>query len=290
MENYKILEKYITVGTDKDSRKLAYTDCGDSENKDIVICVHGLARNSRDFDYLSKYLSDKYRVLSIDMAGRGRSDFLKDHSLYNYDTYISDVLFFLEKLDLLGKNINWIGSSMGGLIGLMLHKHDSTIIKKIVLNDIGPYMPLHALKRIAKYVGIVPVFKTLSDLENHLRMILQPFGITKEEHWKHLAKYGHRIHEGKFTLGYDPGISKNFNSVNDLEGDVDWWHLWDDLSIPGLVIRGKNSDILSPEVFKRMLLKQNIVGVEIPNTGHIPSLMEESQMSIIKDFIQRSTY
>ncbi|AIL65750.1 Alpha/beta hydrolase [Rickettsiales bacterium Ac37b] len=269
----------------KDARhKMAYMEWG-SENKEVVICVHGLTRNSRDFDYLAQELSKTYRVICPDIIGRGKSDWLEDHNLYNYDTYVSDMKQFLQYLNI--PEINWIGTSMGGLIGIILSaSDDKKVIKNMVLNDIGPFIPEKSLQRIAKYISINPKFSSLAQAERYIRDILSPFGIKKDEDWKYITM--HSILEdsnGNIILAYDPAISKVFSQADALK-DIDLWNLWDKVCANILVLRGTLSDVLEQKTAEYMVKnKDSALLVEFQDIGHAPALMSSEQISIIKNWL-----
>jgi pimeloyl-ACP methyl ester carboxylesterase len=267
------------------ARHIAYTEWGDPNNENIVICVHGLARNSRDFDYIAASLAKNYRVICPDVVGRGQSRWLTDKSLYNYNTYVEDMVALVDYLG--GKPVNWIGTSMGGLIAIfMLQKYQ--YIKKLVLNDIGPFIPKEALQRIAKYVSVNPSFDNLEECKAHLKKILVPFGIQEEEHWDHLTKYGFREENGKYYLHYDPAIgAAAFQDGSESIVDFDAWSLWPNITCPVLVLRGEKSDILNQETYEKMLqTHHDIKGVEIPNVGHTPALLTKDQIAIVTSWFE----
>lgn len=269
---------------------LAYTEWGDPESDKILFCVHGLSRNSRDFDFVAEALQEDYRIICPDMPGRGRSMWLADPMAYNYATYVADCLALLDSLGI--KKVDWLGTSMGGLIGMMVAIHAPERICKLVLNDVGPHLPAAALGRIKKYVGLDPRFKTLKDVENHLRVVLAPFGISDDAHWRHMAEHSSLVREdGLRALAYDPAIVKAFQQENQggEEKDVSLWEIWEKIAHPTLVIRGEVSDILLPGTAEKMQQtgpKAQLI--EIPGVGHAPALMDAKQIAIIKQWFETS--
>ena len=268
---------------------IAYTEWGDSANSNVLICVHGLTRNSRDFDHLATALEGHYRILCIDVAGRGKSQWLKEAAHYNYGTYVADIIALLTHLHI--TKVDWVGTSMGGLIAMVLAASYPGLIRKLVLNDIGPFIPAATLKRIGTYVSITPQFIDLGGVERHLRGILAPFGITDDAHWRHLAEHSAlKRDDGKYILAYDPAIASAFERPSG-EGeivDIDLWSLWEKITCETLVLRGALSDALLAETAATMKTtgpKAELV--EFPGIGHAPALMDEGQITIVKSWLLR---
>ena len=164
-----------------------------------------MTRNGRDFDYFAKAMTDNYRVICPDMPGRGKSDWFYVKEDYDYPVYCADIAALIARLRV--GTLDWVGTSMGGMIGTVLAAMPNTPIRKLVLNDVGPFISKHALRRIAKYVGADPHFDTLEEFEDYVRKINALFGELTEEQWKHLARfYSRRTEDGKFALNYDPNI------------------------------------------------------------------------------------
>ena len=263
------------------SHKLAYYDWQSPTSRQAAVCVHGLTRNRRDFDFFAQACMQDYRLLCVDVAGRGDSDWLPDKSWYNYGTYVADMKYFFDSLQL--KNISWVGTSMGGLIGMVMAATYPEYIKKLVINDIGPFIPEAALKRLAEYVGKEVSFNTMDEAEVYLRSILAPWGITDPLHWRHMAQESFKQSGTKFVLNYDPDIKQAFFSI---KGDLDMWELWAKVKCPVLVLRGANSDLLTSATAERM--KNSRPGVEViefPNIGHAPALMSPEQISRVKNWL-----
>ena len=268
----------------KTTHKLFYYDWGDKLNEEVIICVHGLARNARDFDYVAKELSKNFRVICLDIVGRGKSDWV-DPSLYNYVTYLNDVKALIAHLKL--KKTHWIGTSMGGIIGMMLSASTPDFIDKLCLNDIGPYISRDALLRIAKYVGVNPVFENFQKAEDHLRILLAQFGIRSDKNWKYITEHSIFLGEDKkFRLNYDPKISHIFKEE---VKEVDLYPLWSMVNFKKcLVLRGEISDILLPETLDFMIKsKQNISSVTFDKIGHVPALMEDDQVKVVTEWFEQ---
>lgn len=276
--------------SEKGSHTIAYTEWGDTENPDILLCVHGLTRNGRDFDLFAERLESHYRIICPDMAGRGRSEWLNDPSQYSYTTYIADCLALIDHLQT--PHVDWVGTSMGGLIGMFIAAGIPERITKLVMNDVGPSIPGKALQRINKYVGIDPRFKTLKDVEEHLRTTLAPFGITNQAHWNHIAEHSSmKRNDGTLGLAYDVGIVHAFQGENGGTNfeDVDLWAVWEKVTQPTLLLRGGKSDILLPETITQMQQTGSKPEfVEFPGIGHAPALMESAQINVVKDWLLRS--
>ena len=189
--------------------RLVYTEWGDATAPRTLICVHGLTRNGRDFDRLAAALSERYRVICPDVPGRGRSDWLPAAD-YTIAQYLADMTVLIARLGAV--DVDWLGTSMGGLIGMQLAAAAQSPVRRLILNDIGPFIPKAALARIGDYVGKDPHFASLDELEAYLRKIHAPFGPMTDQDWRHLALQGYRRREnGGFGLAYDPAIGRAFS-------------------------------------------------------------------------------
>jgi pimeloyl-ACP methyl ester carboxylesterase len=251
-----------------------------------VICVHGLTRNGRDFDRLAAALAASRRVVCPDVAGRGRSDWLAHAEDYGYPLYLSDMAALIARTG--EAEVDWIGTSMGGLIGMMLAAQPNTPIRRLVLNDVGPLVPGAALRRLAGYVGQDPRFTSLAELEAHLRKVHAPFGPLDDADWAHLAAHGHRrLEDGSFGLAYDPAIGR---ALTGAPFDVNLWAIWDKVACPVLVLRGADSDLLLPETAQEMMRRGPRARlVEFPGIGHAPALMNAEQIAAIRDWLDSAS-
>ena len=226
----------------KGFHRIHYTDWGDPGAERIVICVHGLTRNGHDFDDLARALAPDFRVVCPDIAGRGRSDWLHAKEDYGYPQYCADMTALIARVTAGGKPraIHWVGSSMGGIIGMLLASRPNSPIVRLVLNDVGTVIPKAALERIGAYVGTDPRFKTLDELEAMVRIVCAPFGPLTDAQWRHLTETGAKQHEdGTWGLRYDPGIGIPFQKGP--LADVDLWPLWDTIACPTLLLAPDSS-------------------------------------------------
>jgi pimeloyl-ACP methyl ester carboxylesterase len=262
--------------------RIAYTEWGEPSAPRTLICVHGLTRNSRDFDRLAAALAERWRVICPDVAGRGRSDWLPV-AAYNNAQYLADMNALIARVG--AKEVDWIGTSMGGLLGMQLAAQPNTPIRRLVMNDIGPYIPKAALDRIAEYVGQDPRFATLDELEAYLRRVHAPFGPMSDQDWRHLALQGYRrLEGGGFGLAYDPAIGQAFRA-NGLK-DVDLWPVWDAIRCPVLVLHGAESDLLLPDTAAEMGRRGPAAKVvDVPGVGHAPALVSESMIAVVRDWL-----
>jgi pimeloyl-ACP methyl ester carboxylesterase len=265
--------------------RLSYTEWGEADNPRVLICVHGLTRNGRDFDFLARELSSDYRVLCPDLPGRGDSDWLMVKADYCLPTYIQAMAALIARSG--ADKVDWLGTSLGGLIGMTIAATPGNPISRLVLNDIGPVMPEAALRRIASFVGTDPTFETLEQGEAYLHEALAAFGVTEAAHWAHIVETSIRpAADGNgFKLHYDPGIAQVFSDPTALK-DVDIWPVWGMVTVPTLLLRGADSDLLSVETAAQMTLcgpKADFI--EFPNCGHAPALFDHTQISVVKDWL-----
>ncbi|CEK10539.1 alpha/beta fold hydrolase [Legionella hackeliae] len=281
---------YVMCASQEGFHKVAYSEWGSPKTDgSTIICVHGLTRNRCDFDPLAHFLSSQgHHVFCPDIVGRGDSSWFRNSKHYNYQQYIVDMTTFIARTG--AHTVDWIGTSMGGLIGMALAALPNSPIRSLILNDIGPQIPAHALWRLGQYVGKHPEFASEEEAKQYFKTIYGSFGKLSEEQWNYLTT--HSIKErapGLFVAKLDPHIKESKSSgqllkeffVNPhraLEGiffDIDLWYLWEKVTCPVLVIRGKDSDMLLPEHIKRMQRgHSNVSLIEIDNAGHAPILFE----------------
>jgi pimeloyl-ACP methyl ester carboxylesterase len=219
-------------------------------------------------------------------GGQRASAWLAEAADYGYPQYLADMTALIARLDVAA--VDWVGTSMGGLIGMMLAAQPGTPIRRLVLNDIGPFIPKAALERIADYVGLDPRFEDLAALEAYLRRVHAPFGPLTEDQWRHLAEHSARpLDEGGFGLAYDPRIGDAFRGDKPLE-DVDLWPVWDAVRCPVLVLRGAESDLLLADTAREMRRRgPRARVVELPGVGHAPALMADDQIAPVRDWLRR---
>ncbi len=263
--------------------RIAFTDWGDKSGRKATVCVHGLTRNGRDFDVLASALSARGRVVCPDVAGRGASDWLANAHDYIYPTYLGDMAGVMSHIGV--ERVDWVGTSMGGLIGMMLAATPGTPVRKLVINDIGPFVPKEALVRLAGYVGAAPTFEDLDAAEAYLREVHAPFGDLTDEQWRHLATVSTvPSGTGPLQLHYDPAIAEVF-SGGPIE-DIDLWAVWDRIDCPVLVIRGENSDLLRAETATEMTARGPKADLlTVPGCGHAPALMSADQVEAIVEWL-----
>jgi len=261
---------------------IAFTEWNSRQRENVVIAVHGLARQARDFDALGHALDPDFRTIAVDMVGRGRSGWLSDKEGYNYDSYVKHCHALLEYRAL--KRVDWVGTSMGGLIGMMIAAEEETPIKHLVLNDVGPFIPKAALEQIGTYVGKDPRFANLAAVGDYMRETYRAWGDLPDVAWSEMVQHSViRETDGTYRLHYDPAIGDVFQG--ELQ-DVDLWALWDLIDIPVLVLRGAESPLLTRETADEMTRRgPKATVVEIPGCGHAPSLMVDSQTHIIRNWL-----
>lgn len=255
------------------------------EDFPVVICAHGLTRSGRDFDFLARYLAHQYRVVCPDILGRGRSDWLIDPSGYLYPAYLSDMAVLLARFE--ADSVAWIGTSMGGLIGLFLAALPKSPLRYLIMNDIGPFIADSSLRQIRSYVEMTSSFPDYQASRTAILDRHVGFGPMTELQKEHVVRYslksGHTGEDG-FQLHYDPAIGLALQAT--AGQNVDVWSIWESLTIPVLVLRGKQSDLLSRDTLDRMEKRSGTTVVEVDGCGHAPSLMAEDQICIIGDWLR----
>ena len=274
----------VQCASPKGLHRISYLEWGDPRNRDVLVCVHGLARSSRDFDELARALCGHFRVACPDLAGRGDSDRLADPSLYAVPQYVSDMVTLIARLD--AESVNWLGTSLGGLVGMALAAQPGTPVKKLVLNDAGPVIAKVALERIATYLGKTPVFASLEEAEKYVRVVSAPFGPHSEAQWRFLTEnWLRRNADGTWQPHYDPRIGDAFRAALP-EKDMELWHLYDAVRCPVLVVRGAQSDLLARSTVSEMRSRgPKAKVVELPGVGHAPTLLSAEQIGIVREFL-----
>ncbi len=266
--------------------EMAYTERGPEHAARPIVCVHGLTRNGRDFDTLAARLVEAgRRIICPDVVGRGVSGRLADPMGYGYPQYLADMAVLIGRLDC--AEVDWVGTSMGGLIGMMLAAQPGSPIRRLVINDVGPFIPAAALEPIAIYVGTDPLFPDLDAAESYFRKVHAPFGALSDRQWRHLTETSVRAGEaGGYRLTYDPGIAVPFKAAK--ASDIDLWPLWDKITCPTLVLRGAESDLLLEQTAEEMARRgPKAEVVTVPDCGHAPALLDESQTDPILAWLAR---
>jgi pimeloyl-ACP methyl ester carboxylesterase len=270
---------------------MRYHEWGDPNNSKVVICVHGVARCAYDFQVLAKVLSKDYRVICPDIVGRGFSDWLADGKAYQISQYVTDMSNLMVHLGL--RKVDWVGTSMGGLIGLLMANLPAQPIRRLILNDVGPAINSEALIRIGSYIGKTPKFLTQEEGVAYYKQILESFGKHSEEEWRALCLPTLRPIPielgGGWRVHYDPKIADNFVQTTPTllhASEMALWNVWDHLSMPILVIRGEQSDLLSKESVLQMCQRNSGASyVEIPDVGHAPTLIHKDQIKLVQSFL-----
>ncbi|MGC8506976.1 MAG: alpha/beta fold hydrolase [Thiomonas sp.] len=267
--------------------RLAYWEWGDPDCDDVVVCVHGLTRQGRDFDVLAQALQAGRRVVCPDLPGRGESDWLDNPALYQVPQYMADLVTLLARLR--ARRLAWVGTSLGGLIGIGLAGLRHSPIERLVLNDVGPALDPRGLMRIASYVGRKMHFDTPEQAAASLREISEGFGPHTAEQWMALTRPMLRPEAQGWRLHYDPALSQPFTASTAqaiAAGEVALWQAFDQITAPTLVLRGADSDILNRQTAQAMAQRgPKARVVELPCVGHAPTLVQDDQVRIVRDFL-----
>jgi pimeloyl-ACP methyl ester carboxylesterase len=249
----------------------------------VLVCVHGLTRCARDFDFLARDLAARYRVVCPDLAGRGESDWLTNANEYQVPTYVGDMVTLLARLDV--ETVDWVGTSLGGLVGMALAALPGSPITRLVLNDVGPVVTRASLARIASYVGKWPPLPTMEAAEAYVRSVSAPFGSHSDAEWRFLTEHVVRKNsDGSLRMHYDPSISVAFTTQP--EHDLEQWDLYERIRCATMVLRGEQSDLLTRDTADEMARHgPRAKVVEIAGVGHAPTLMHEDQIQLVREFL-----
>ena len=266
---------------------MAYKEWGDPKNPAVLLCVHGVTRVSDDFDALAAVMSDRYRVICPDVVGRGRSSWLANPLGYQLPQYVSDMVTLIARLDV--AQIDWFGTSMGGLIGMGVAALKDHPIRKMLLNDIGPTINYAALMRIAEYMGKEVRFPTFEAGVDYIRTIAAPFGPHSDEQWHKLAGDVLRQQkDGQWIRHYDPALALAFSSFTEesaAQSEAALWAIYDAIQCPVLLVRGSESDLLSRETADLMTQRGPRAALtELAGIGHAPTFMQPEQIALARDF------
>lgn len=283
--------RYVRCLSPAGFHRMAYVEWGDPANPRVLVCVHGLTRCGRDFDYLAQALAGEYRVVCPDVVGRGVSDWLRDPMHYALPQYAQDMTALLARLDV--EQVDWLGTSMGGLIGMALAAQPAANgqpgpIRRLILNDVGPVIAAPALARIGAYLATPPDFASPEEAQAYIRAIAAPFGKLTDAQWRRLTQHVIKSSPaGRFQLRYDPGIAVPFAAAAREGKDIELWPVYDAIRCPTQVIRGANSDLLSRETVAAMRERgPRAQAVEIPDVGHAPMFLDDAQVAIVRDFLR----
>lgn len=297
---------YVTCASLTGLHRMAYWEWGDPANDRVLLCVHGLTRTGRDFDTLAQRLSATYRVVCPDVVGRGKSDWLVNAGGYAVPQYVADMVALIARLQ--PTRLDWVGTSMGGLIGLGLlgalamsrhsrpdrgvfglPKEDTIPFGRVVLNDIGPNLDFSGLSRIGDYVGKPVTFDTFEQAVDYVRDISAGFGQHSRQQWETLSRYVFVQQDGKWVKHYDLRIAEAFALQNEamvLASEALLWSAFESITVPVLVLRGEHSDLLSPATLQDMLARNKLAQAHVVrNTGHAPTLMTDEQTDPVASFL-----
>lgn len=269
--------------------RVAYVEWGPRDAEQVVICVHGLTRNCRDFDFLARRLAHRgLRVIAPDLPGRGKSEWVTPPTDYATPLYVAAAAAVIARSG--AKAVDWIGTSLGGHVGMEVAAKANSPIRRLVLNDFGARVAGIALQRIGSYLRMKRRFADVGELEKHLRTIHEPFGKLTDAQWQHIAEHSsEKTEDGDVRQHYDPGIGRAFSWP--LMVDISLWDVWDKVACPVMVLRGEDSDLLHASTVRDMQ-RRGIAGknglvrqVEVRGVGHAPALMSDSQITLIEDFL-----
>jgi pimeloyl-ACP methyl ester carboxylesterase len=290
---------------------------GNPAHPHVVVCVHGLSRQGRDFDTLARALSHHARVICPDVVGRGQSDWLADPAGYQIPHYVADMLALLGHLQQQApvQTLAWVGTSMGGLIGMALCGQPglgvpdeprasaapsaaavgslwplTVPVRRLVLNDVGPAIEWMALQRIGQYLGAPVRFDSLQQAADALWAIFSSFGPHTDAQWMDLSRPMVRaLPGGGLALHYDPAIAQAFGAMTpgaSAAGALQLWQLYDRIQARTLLLRGAQSDLLAPETAQAMARRgPRAKLVEFEGVGHAPTLMAQDQVTAVMDFL-----
>ena len=290
---------YVSCPDASGSHRMAYWQWGSPANPHVVICVHGLSRQGRDFDVLARYLCDEVRVICPDVAGRGQSDWLQDPMAYQIPQYAADMLVLLAHLQQQSPvtTLDWVGTSMGGLIGMAIAGQPDlplpVPVHKLVLNDVGPVVEWQAITRIAAYLGKAGQFASVQHAADAMWAISTGFGPHTSEQWLALSRPMLKpvpgATDGAVMLHYDPAIAVPVRALTEdaaRQGETVLWQLYDNIRAQTLILRGAQSDLLSHATAQAMALRGPRARlIEFENVGHAPTLIAMDQVSTVGDFL-----
>lgn len=276
--------RQVQCATPSGLHRLSYLEWGARDNPRVLVCAHGLTRCARDFDFLAQALCADYRVICPDVAGRGESDWLRNPMEYSVPVYVADMVTLIARLDV--ESVDWLGTSMGGLIGLVLASLPDSPVKRLVLNDAGPQITAVSLDRIGEYVGKAPRLPSIEAAEMLVRAVSAPFGAHTDAEWRFLTEHVVKpANDGGVMFRYDPAIAVAFNAEIPHK-DIDLWPVYDAIRCPTLVLRGAQSDLLTQETAKSMTERgPKATLVEFSGVGHAPTLIHADQIAAVREFL-----
>jgi pimeloyl-ACP methyl ester carboxylesterase len=279
--------KHVQCLDTRGLHRMAYWEWGDPSNRRVIVCAHGLSRQGRDFDTLARALCDTWRVVSVDVVGRGQSDWLTDPMGYAIPGYVADMVTLLARLD--AESVDWVGTSMGGLIGLGLAALPRSPLRRLVLNDVGPTVEPVSLQRIGTYLGMPAHWATVEEAADALWAISQGFGPHTREQWIELTRPQLKPDGDGFKPHYDLAIAVPFKAITPeiaKAGEAILWQAYDSLRLPVLLLRGAQSDLLSHDTALLMTQRGPRARlVEFAGVGHAPTLVAPDQVAAVAEFL-----
>ena len=279
--------KHVQCLDTRGLHRMAYWEWGDPANKRVLVCAHGLSRQGRDFDVLAQALSGHYRVVCPDVVGRGQSDWLADPMGYQIAAYVADMVTLLARLE--ADELHWVGTSMGGLIGVGLASLPQSPIKRLVLNDVGPTIQADAVARIGTYLGLPMRWGSLDEAADYMLSISKGFGTHSREQWLALTRPMLKQDGAGWKPHYDPNIAvpfKAFTPEAAAVGQAALWRSYDAITCPTLLLRGADSDLLSRDTAQDMTRRgPRALLHEFANVGHAPMLVVPDQVQVVKEFL-----
>lgn len=277
---------YVQCISTSGLHRMAYRTWGDPNNSKVLLCVHGLTRRGTDFEVLAQAMSKEYRVVAPDVVGRGDSDYLGNPMLYGVPQYVADMVTLIARLK--PSKLDWFGTSMGGLIGMMLASMEGNPINKMILNDVGPRIDPAFLVRLMTYLGKPVTFATKEEGLKYANLVSATFGRHTPEQWEKYNSPQIIQKDGVWKLHYDPNINAPImmsNPASAAAGEQALWRSFDRIKVPMLIVRGAESDLLSPSTVAEMCQRNpNATAVEVPNAGHAPAFIIPEQIEIARKF------
>jgi len=277
---------FVQCSSGDAQHRMAYHAWGDPNNSKALLCVHGLTRRGSDFKTLAQAMCKDYYVVCPDVVGRGDSDRLSNPMLYAIPQYVADITELVKKLGV--SQVDWFGTSMGGLIGMVYAAMPKSPIRRMLINDVGPKIEPEAIKRLGSYVGQPFAFANRADALTRLNQICASFGDHSPEEWEIYNGPMLIQRDGVWIMHYDPNISVPFAAVNPIMakvGEMAMWHAFKQIHIPMLIVRGGDSDLLSAATVAEMCkVNPHARSIEIPNVGHAPAFVKPEQIALAKEF------
>jgi len=279
--------KHVQCLDTRGLHRMAYWEWGDPANPRVLVCVHGLSRQGRDFDTLAQALSDRYRVVCPDVVGRGQSDWLADPMGYQIPAYVADMVTLLARLD--AQQLHWVGTSMGGLIGMGLASLPQSPIQRLVLNDVGPTIQAEAIARIGTYLGLPMRWASVDEAADYMLSISKGFGTHTREQWLALTRPMLKADGAGWKPHYDPAIAVPFKAITPemaAVGQAALWRSYDGIACPTLLLRGADSDLLTRDTALDMTRRGPKARLhEFAGVGHAPMLVVAEQVAVVEEFL-----